>query len=150
VRSRGHAPWRHGMAHTRHIGGGADRAASDQDALLSVRHPQELSSLKRHGEGVPEHAAFAWGLGESDGGGCASELAVCQPYGRGAADKANVVVEGQHVRVLMSGLCALQYTLQDDAEEEGPQWVALADARPGEDRRGWGGAPSTQRLECWP
>jgi hypothetical protein len=84
---------------------------------------------------VPEHVAFAWGLGESDGGGCAGALAVCQPYSRGAADEANVVVEGQHVRVLMRSIGTLQDALQDDAEEEGPQWVALADALPGED---WG------------
>jgi hypothetical protein len=76
------------LAHARHVGGGAAGAAGDQDALLSVRHPQELGSLKRRGGGVPEHAAFAWGLGESDGGGCAGELAVCQLYGRGAADEA--------------------------------------------------------------
>jgi hypothetical protein len=82
---------------------------------------------------------------QSDGAGCTGELAVCQQYGRGAAEVAHVVVEGQHVRVLMRGIGSLQYTLQDDVEEEGPQWVALADALPGEDRypggrpppRGW-------------
>jgi hypothetical protein len=138
------------LAHARHVGGGADRAAGDQDVLLSVRHPQELGSLERRGGGVPKHAVFAWGLGESDGGGCAGELAVCQPYSQGAADEANVVMEGQHVRVLMCGFGALQCALQDVAEEEGPQWFALADALPGEDRGVPGGAPSTQRLECWP
>jgi hypothetical protein len=85
------------LAHTRHVGGDADRVARDQDALLSVRHPQELGSLKRRGGDVPKQAAFAWGLGESDGGGCVGELTVCQPYGGGAADEANVVLESQHV-----------------------------------------------------
>jgi hypothetical protein len=45
------------LAHARHVGGGADGAAGDQDALISVRHPQELGSLKRRGGGVPEPAA---------------------------------------------------------------------------------------------
>jgi hypothetical protein len=108
------------LDHTRHVGRGANRAASDLDALLSVRHPNELGSLKRRGGGVPKRAAIAWGLGEFDGGGCAGELAVCQTYGWGAADEAKVVVEGQHMRVLMRGIGPLQCALQDDVEEEGP------------------------------
>jgi hypothetical protein len=94
-------------AHTRHVGRGADRAAGNLDALLSVRHPKELGSLKRREGGVPKHAAFVWGLEASNGGGCAGELAVCQLYGRDAAGKANVVMEGQHVLVLMRGIGAL-------------------------------------------
>jgi hypothetical protein len=69
------------LAHARHVGGGADGAAGDQDALLSVRYPQELDSLKHRGGGVPEHAAFVWGLGESDGGGCAGDLSANRTAG---------------------------------------------------------------------
>jgi hypothetical protein len=92
VRSQGPAPWR--LALTRHTSRSADRAASDLGALLSLGHPKEQGSLVRRGGDVPEHAAVAGGFGESDGGGHAGELAVCQPYGGGVADKANVVVEG--------------------------------------------------------
>jgi hypothetical protein len=48
----------------------------------------------------------------------------------------------------MRRIVDLACALQDDAKEEGPQWVALTDALPGKDGVGVsGGAPSTQRLE---
>jgi hypothetical protein len=68
------------LTHTRHKRRGANRAASDLNALVSVRHHKQ-GSLLRCGGGEPQHAAFARGFREFDGGGSASllrEFAVCQ------------------------------------------------------------------------
>jgi hypothetical protein len=81
-----------GLTHMRHTSRGANREASNLNALLSVGHPKEQGSLLRRGGGVPEYTAFARGFRESDGGGSASEFAVCQPHG--GPDETYVVVEG--------------------------------------------------------
>jgi hypothetical protein len=77
-----------GMAvtRTRHKRRGADWAASDLHALLSVGHPKEQGSLMRRGGGVPKHAAFVWGFGESNGGGC-EWSARCLPAVRGRCQR---------------------------------------------------------------
>jgi hypothetical protein len=108
------------LTHKRHKSRGAHPAASDLNALLSVGHPEEQGSLLRRGGGVSRHAEFVRGFGESNGGGAASEFAVCQAYRRGTADKTYAVVECPHMRVCTCGVGTLKCALQDDAKEKGP------------------------------